>query len=342
VSSTETVSQNTNPEKWAAKLSLMVGLVLLIMKFYAFYITKSEAIFSDAMESIVNVVAAAMALSVIVYSLKPRDVDHPYGHGKAEYFSSAFEGGLIIFAAVMILLKAVEALFNPHEVYRLGLGVVIVGVAGGANFVAGLFLLKSGKKNQSNVLVASGHHLISDFYTSLGVIIGLLLVRATGYSWLDPVVAIIVSAQLGYTGIKIVKNSFSGLMDAEDLKVLSELVKVFNKNATQGIIQIHHTKIIRAGKYHHIDAHIVVPEFWQIQQVHDEVLGFERRVLSEYSYEGEMNYHLDPCRRVYCSVCDLKDCAVRQAQFIEKRPVDIEDLRSKFEPEGYRDPNLFD
>lgn len=318
--------------KWAAVVSLVVGIFLMLTKFWAHNLTNSQAIFSDAMESIVNVVAAGLALFVIYYASKPLDKDHPYGHGKVEYFSSAFEGGLITFAAVLIVVDAVKKYFSGNELTELSLGLVIVCAAGIANLLLGLFLIQQGKKNGSTALRASGKHVITDFWSSVIIILGLAVVVLTGLHWLDSVLAFLVGCYLAYEGVKLVRESIGGLMDEEDLSVLEDLSKIFDSVEFRGIIQIHHVRVIRSGWYHHIDAHVVLPEFWDVNTVHDVMLQFEKAVIKNYKFGGEMNFHVDPCRRVYCKNCDLANCSVREEPFHEKIHNTVEHLRSQHEP----------
>lgn len=317
-------------------LSLIVSIALMIVKFWAHNLTESQAIFSDAVESIVNVLAAMVALWVIWYSAKPADQDHPYGHGKIEFFSAAFEGGLITFASVAIVSEAVQAWWNAEQVNRLNEGLILVAIAGGVNLALGLFLQQRGKTLSSVALKASGAHVISDFWTSAGVLVGLGLAQLTGMMWLDPVIAILVGCWLGWTGFKLVASATAGLMDQEDPQLLEALTGVFRKCIQPGIIQIHHVRVIRSGWYHHIDAHLVMPEFWDVKRVHEVVNQFERSVIQNYEYGGEMNYHVDPCRRAYCKFCDVMDCPIRQEPFQSAMRVRLEDLRSPVEPAEFR------
>lgn len=319
----------------AALLTSVVSIVLLILKFWAHNLTQSQAIFSDALESIVNVLVAFVALWVIWYSAKPADDDHPYGHGKVEYFSAAFEGGLISFAAIMIGMEAVRALLKGEGLHRLSEGLIILGVTAVINLLLGVFLISRGKKLSSAALRASGHHVISDSVTTVSIIIGLILVGWSGKYWLDPVLAFAVAAWLGWTGVKLVLNSIAALMDQQDPTVLEALAEVLERSRGPGIIQIHHARIIRSGWYHHIDAHVVMPEFWDVMQVHKAIKTFETKVISAYEFGGEMNFHVDPCRRAYCEACDLRDCHIRQEDFKKNLPVHLADLLSMKEPPEY-------
>ncbi|MCB9025746.1 MAG: cation transporter [Bdellovibrionaceae bacterium] len=320
---------------FAAISSLLIGTTLMFFKFWAYNLTGSEAIRSDAFESIVNVFTAGFAIFVIYYAAKPADTDHPYGHGKVEYFSAAFEGGLISFAALYIIIEGIRALLGDHKLKNLDSGLNITFAAGVVNLLLGWFLIHMGKKNKSSALRASGHHVISDFVTSAGVVLGLVIVKLTNIFWIDAAVAIFVGLYLAYTGIRLARESIGGLLDAEDINLLKELAEVFQKSMIPGIIQLHHVKIIRSGFYHHIDAHVVLPEFWDVAHVHEKVNEFENKVIKNYHFNGEMNFHMDPCRRVYCKFCNLENCSLRQEEFKEKMQVNISQLRSRDEPKEF-------
>jgi len=312
----------------AGWLSILVGSLLLSVKFFAYSMTQSQSVFSDAMESIINVVAAAIALVMISWAAKPADRDHPYGHGKAEYFSAAFEGGLITIAAIWISIEAIGALVRGHEPRQLDLGLLIVLGAGIVNALLGFYLKHMGRRYHSPILIASGQHVLTDFWTSLGVVIGLAAVQLTGIFWLDPCVALLVAVHLAYTGSKVVRESSGGLMDAEDRDLIERLTKLFAKHTFPGIIRFHYTRVIRSGRFHHIDSHVVVPEFWDVKKAHDETDRFESLVIGDHFTDGEIAFHVDPCMRAYCSVCDLPECEVRQQPFERRVPFTLEELTS--------------
>lgn len=315
-----------------AVLTLIVGGVVLGIKFWAHNITGSQAVYSDALESIVNVLTAIVGIAVIYYASLPVDQDHPYGHGKVEFFSSAFEGGLITFAAIFVFIEAIKAQIANEPLHSLDRGIFLVAVSGVINLLFGFVLKNFGRKYASPTLSSAGVHLLIDFWTTVSAIVGIALVKITGIFWIDRVVAAGLGIHMGISGVKLVHQSISGLLDAEDLKILQRLAEIFEKNAGDGIIQIHHAKVIRSGWFHHIDAHVVVPEFWTIEKAHDRLDVFENNVIGEYEYGGEANFHLDPCKRRYCSVCDYADCPVRLEPFKSRLPVVLEHLRSKTEP----------
>jgi cation diffusion facilitator family transporter len=332
----ETLLDTDKVRSRVAKLSLAIGVLLLIFKFLAYEITESQAILSDALESIVNVLGASIALITIQIASKPADKDHPYGHGKAEYFSVAFEGGFISFAAALIFYEAIHNLVMKKPIHNIETGIYFTAIAGLVNGTLGFYLKKTGKKLKSLALSSSSDHLISDAITSVGLILGLITVKLTKTYWLDPVLAIIFGLFLVKTGVGLVKKSLSGLMDAEDLGVIKKIGKVFAKKIFPGIIRIHYTRVIRSGRYHHIDAHVVVPEFWDITKAHREVSRFEKLVFEDYPNEGELHFHLDPCRRAYCEVCDYPDCPVRQKPFVKRLSFTLDELTDPEEPEFSR------
>jgi cation diffusion facilitator family transporter len=307
--------------QFAAKLSLAVSFVVLGTKLAAYFMTRSTAVLSDATESIINVIAAVIALFVIYYVAQPADEEHPYGHGKLEYFSAAFEGGLIFFAAIAITGEAVLALIKGEGLNQLEFGMILVGIATLFNLGLGLYLLKVAKNANSVALKASGQHVLSDVWTTVGVVIGLLLVKLTGWIWIDPVVAILVAIQLAYSGWKIVRSSIGALIDEVDQETVQELCDSFNANRREGFIDVHQLKVIRSGQFHHIDAHLVIPQFWDIAKSHEWAEEFEQGIVSHYPFEGEIAFHLDPCKKIYCESCRLQVCPIRQKDFKAEREI---------------------
>ena len=309
----------------AGAISLVVSILLLAAKYQAYRLTGSTAILSDALESIVNVVAAVFALGGIIFAGRPADRNHPYGHGKIEFFSAAFEGGLIAFAAVLILYEVVLSLVVRLQVRELDTGLLIISGAGLANLALGLFLVRTGRKHQSLTLLADGQHVLSDFWTTVGIVVGLLLVRVTGIWWLDPLVAAVVAVNLMWTGFRLVRHAAGGLLDEEDTLLLNRLLGVLGGHVGQGIIRVHHLRAIRAGRFHHVDAHLVVPEFWSVDRAHEVAEDLADRVIRALGVDGELIFHTDPCHRAYCPMCDLDDCPVRREPFSARPPLTLEE-----------------
>lgn len=319
------VEQDNRVRLRAGLISLVVALVLLGAKWWAYVLTGSMAVFSDALESIVNVVAATFALGGLVFAHEPADRNHPYGHGKIEFFSAAFEGGLIAFAAALILWESVGALFEGQELQQLDAGIWITAAAGAGNAVLGVFLVRTGRRHHSMTLVADGQHVLSDFWTSVGIIAGLGLVWLTGLAWLDPVVAIVVALLLLWTGGRLVRTAAAGLLDEEDPELLDKLVAVLQPHIGRGMIRLHHLRAIRAGRFHHVSAHLVVPEFWTVQMAHDYADGLSARVITDAGIQGELVFHTDPCHRNYCGMCDVDACPVRAQPFAGRPPLTVEE-----------------
>ena len=299
----------------AGLISLGVSVVLLGAKYAAYRLTGSTAILSDALESIVNVVAAVFALGGLVFAGRPADRNHPYGHGKIEFFSAAFEGGLIAFAAVLIMYEVAQSLIHGVEIEQLGAGLAIVIAAGLVNLALGLFLVRTGRRASSLTLVADGQHVLSDFWTSVGIVLGLVLVRVTGLAWLDPVVAALVALNLMWTGVRLVRHAAGGLLDEEDVALLNRLLEVLDRRLGRGVIRVHYLRAIRSGRFHHVEAHLVVPEFWSVERAHELSESIAAQVIEELGIEGELVFHTDPCHRIYCAMCDLDDCPVRREPF---------------------------
>lgn len=339
--SAQTVSSDEALVKRAAILSLLVSMALLGCKFWGYRVTHSQAVFSDAMETIVNVIAAILALISLHVARKPADRDHPYGHGKIEFFSAAFEGGLITFASVVICYEALQNFLYGSELQHLGFGLLITVGAGLANAALGWYLLTVGRRHQSAALEASGHHVLSDFVTSAGVAIGLLLVQFTGLGWLDPLVALGVGLYLGFTGIRLVMHSVGGLLDAEDRSIIVNLLDLVSRHRPPGIIRLHHVRVMRSGWFHHIDAHAVVPEFWNVAEAHDRTAHFEELLMKEYGHPGELHLHVDPCQQAYCPTCDFEPCPIRLRPFEGYRPLSLDELTDPEEPEFVRRHSRF-
>jgi len=311
----------------AGLASLVVGLLLLAVKYAAYQLTGSAAVLSDALESIVNVVAAAFALGSLVFAGRPADRGHPYGHGKIEFFSAVFEGGLIAFAALAIIGYAIADLLRGPEVEAIEFGALLTFAAGLVNAVLGWYLIRTGRRTRSLVLVADGQHVLSDFWTSFGVVVALVLVRITGLAWLDPAVALVLGLNLARTGLGLVRHAAGGLLDEEDTALLTRMVEVFDETRSPGIIRIHRLRAIRAGRFTHVDAHVVLPEYWTIERAHEVTDAFERRVMDACKIEGEIVFHSDPCRRLLCPACDVPDCPIRRFAYEARPALTIEEAR---------------
>lgn len=326
------ILHNLKGKLWISVFPIIGGIALLILKFYAFNLTNSQAIYSDALESIINVLTSFATLTVIIIAAKPADEDHPYGHGKAESMAATFEGGAITVAGLIIIYEAFHAFFKGEHVEEINLGLLLTIIAGTANGLMGWGMYIRGKKVHSEALISSGSHLMSDALTSIGVLLSLVLVKWTGRQWLDPLIAGVFGLTLCYSGLKILMRSGNVLLDGHDRQLLENLVALFKKERRPGVIHIHHTRVIRSGNFHHIECHMVVPEFWTIAESHDFSEGLEADILKDYPVGGELRIHLDPCRRVYCENCELEFCPIRQRPFVERHPLSLEIIIAPDEP----------
>ena len=309
----------------AALLSLVVATLMLGAKYQAYRMTGSTAVLSDALESIVNVLAAVFALGGLLFAGRPADRNHPYGHGKIEFFSAAFEGGLIAFASILIVYEAVRSLVAGPDVRHIGLGLLIVLGSALVNLALGLYLVRTGRRYVSLTLIADGQHVLADVWTSVGIIVGLGLVHLTGRAWLDPVVALLVALWLMVTGFRLVRHAAGGLLDEEDPLLLKQVLGALQKYVGGGVIRVHHLRAIRSGRFQHVEAHLVVPEFWSVERAHDLSEDVATRVMRDLGAEGEMVFHTDPCHRIYCAMCDLEDCPIRREPFVKQTPLTLEE-----------------
>ncbi|MBI2605749.1 MAG: cation transporter [Deltaproteobacteria bacterium] len=314
-----------------ATLSIVAGTLILALKFLAFRISGSAALMSDAMESAVNVVAAVFALWAIVFAGQPADREHPYGHGKMEFFSAAFEGGLISLAAVLILYEAARTFIEGPHLTNLSGGLALNLGGGALNGLLGFFLVRKGKTLRSKAIEADGHHILSDFYTTLGVVGGLLLVKLTGAVWLDPVLALAVGILLAVTGFKLVKQSAGALLDTQDPTLLQRLIQALNRGRVSGIIFIQRLRVMRSGRHAHVDVQVTVPEFFEVGKAHDLVESYGDRVIGEMDLDGEFHAHIEPCRQAYCARCEVEPCPIRKAEFSRAREITLEDAASGYE-----------
>lgn len=310
------------------KLVVGIGLALFAIKIIAWYITSSVAILTDALESTVNVVASFIGLYSLVLSAKPRDVEHPYGHGKIEFISAGIEGALIAVAGLVIIYEAIDNLRHPHEIGSLDYGILLVALAAAVNYGVGLLAVKRGHKNNSLALIASGKHLLSDTYSSIGIIAGLVLMRLTGWAWVDSVVALIFASIIIYTGVKIVRSSVAGIMDEADAELLDKVVATLNEHREENWVDVHNLRIIKYGSVLHLDFHLTVPWFLNVHHAHDEVDKIDRLVKEKFGESVEMFVHMDGCLDFSCQICSKQNCPERKAVFVKKLDWTVENISS--------------
>ncbi|OIP90635.1 MAG: cation transporter [Syntrophobacteraceae bacterium CG2_30_61_12] len=298
----------------AIGLSFLVGAGLMAVKFQAYRLTRSSAILSDALESIINVIASGFAFGSIVLAAKPPDSDHPYGHGKIEYFSAGFEGALIILAAVGIFHSAWQQFQHPRPLPHLDLGLALLLAAGAVNGLLGWFLVRTGRSTQSLALIADGRHVLTDVATSVGVLIGLVAVRFSGWILLDGLVAMLVGCQILYAGGHLVKTSYSGLMDASDPELLETIAELLDRHRQPLWIDIHRLRAWRSGNRVHADFHLILPATLSLDRVHREIKQLEAIFHEHFGGAAELLVHVDPCSDPDCPICSLAACADRKQE----------------------------
>lgn len=283
----------------------------MVGKFLAWWLTGSTAILSDAMESIVNVVGGLFSLYALWLSARPSDREHPYGHGKVEFLSSGFEGGLIFMAGFAIIYAAVENLFSPKALSHLDYGILLTVGTGATNFVMGFLLEKRGKKNSSPAMITSGKHLQSDAWSTAGLLIGLGLIWLTGLWWLDSVIAIIFAVLIIVTGYREVKRSIGGILDAADFVVIDNVLAIVSKNRRENWIDLHNLRAIRYGPNLHIDCHVTLPCYLTVEEGHDEIEIMRLLLANQHHQPTELFIHADPCLPTSCKICGKTNCPVR-------------------------------
>jgi cation diffusion facilitator family transporter len=314
--------QNIRIQQWVAAISV----ALLAVKFTAYYFTHSVAILTDALESIVNVAAGFIGLYSLFVAAKPRDTDHPYGHGKAEFLSAAVEGTMIGIAGVIILYKSILNIIYPSQLSQLDLGIWLVAGTAIVNFIVGYICLRTGKQNNSLALTASGKHLQSDTYSTLGIIAGLLLLYFTKLHWIDSAVAIGFGVFIVFTGYGIMRRSIAGIMDEADEKLLAKVVQLLNSNRRDNWVDMHNLRVIKYGSVLHIDAHLTVPWYLNVNEAHAEIDILAGLIRKEFGESLELFVHTDGCLPFQCPICSKADCPVRQHPFERRIPWTLENI----------------
>ncbi|CCH53567.1 cation diffusion facilitator family transporter [Fibrisoma limi BUZ 3] len=296
--------------------SVGLSIVLLLIKLTAYYLTSSTAILTDALESIVNVVASGFALYSVYLSGQPRDLNHPYGHGKIEFLSSGFEGALITSAGIFILIQAVYSFFITKTLTNLDWGLGLIALTTAANAGTGLMLVRTGRRTDSLALTADGRHLLTDSVSSLVVLAGVALVWLTNQLWLDSVLSLILSLIIIYNGFQLIRQSVARLMDEADVPTIERVVSLLNSHKDRNWIDVHNLRVQKYGADLHIDCHLTLPYYWDLNQVHDEVHHFEDTLKDGFRSEVEIFVHTDPCEQECCHYCRVADCPVRGFPFV--------------------------
>lgn len=318
----EKAQHNLKVQKVIAGLSI----VLFLVKIIAWYLTNSVAILTDALESIVNVIAGLIGVYSLYVSAKPKDYYHPYGHGKIEFISAAIEGTLITVAGFIIIYEAVNNLLHPHTLKQLDYGIILVLATAVINFIAGTVCITTGKKNNSLALIASGKHLQSDTWSTIGIVVGLILILVTKIYWIDSAVAILFAFIIIYTGYKIVRSSVAGIMDEADDALLKKLVTLLNTHREENWVDLHNLRIIKYGATLHMDCHLTVPWYLNVHEAHREIDSLSALVKNEFGESVELFVHSDGCLDFSCSICTKSNCTLRKHPFVKRTEWTIENI----------------
>lgn len=312
-------AKNTNKDKISfQKWIAVLGIILFVAKIIAWKLTNSDAVFSDAMESIVNVISAFMGLYSLHLASKPKDEDHPYGHGKVEFVTAGIEGALIAIAGIMIIYEGINSLVTGRILNDLDWGIAIIASTAVINYFLGYISIKKGEKESSLVLIASGRHLQSDTITTLGVVISLIIVYFTKIYWIDSVVALMFGFYIIFVGYKIIRKSLSGIMDEQDPELLNNIIQLLENNRETEWIDIHNMKIQQFGASLHIDAHITLPWYYSLRDAHNEMEKVILLLAKNTIRTVEFNFHMDDCKPISCPICQIMDCPVREQPFVRR------------------------
>jgi cation diffusion facilitator family transporter len=308
----------------AGRVSLVVGGAIFAGKLAAYLLTGSTAVLSDALESIVNVVAAGLLLYSLTVAARPADPSHPYGHGKVEFFSAGVEGTLIAVAATLILIEAGRSLWFGPSLRRVDLGLALFTALTAMNGALGLYLLQVGRRTHSLALQADGHHVLTDVATSVGIVGGLFAVWLTGWSLLDPLVAIAVALNILRTGWALLRAAVGGLMDEADELLLRSMAQALEEKRAPWMIDVHSLRAWRSGAFQHVDLHVTVPRYYDAERLHQIDGKVTEKLLAAAGRAGDVIVHFDPCRPTECAGCALADCPVRSVPFLRREPLTLE------------------
>lgn len=306
------------PQKKAILVSLCISIVLMLAKFVAYFMTHSNAILTDAAESIVNVLASGFAFYSIYLATLPKDENHPYGHGKVEFFSAFVEGVLIALAGLIIIFKSGYDLLFPVAIRQLYEGAIIIGVTGLINLFTGLYLINTGKRHSSITLEADGKHLLTDAVTSGGLVIGVLLIQLTEIFWLDSVISILLGMYIIRNGYQLTRRSVGGLMDESNMELVKDIVGIMQAHRHDAWIDVHNLRAQQYGADLHIDCHVTLPYYFDLNRVHAEISSIDQLINVNAARQTELFIHADPCLPQCCHYCKVNGCAVREEAFIQE------------------------
>lgn len=303
-------------------------IVVFLLKVVTYILTHSLSVLSDSLESVVNIVATIVGSYSLFVASKPKDKDHPYGHGKAEFISAAFQGTLIIGIGCLIIYKAIDSFIHPFSLQNLNNGIWLVVIIAIINLVTALVLNRIGKKNKSLAILASGKLFQIDFFTTAAIAIGFILLLVTGYQKIDTLIALFLGIYVIFDGYKIVRQSLAGIMDEADMVLLKEVITEINLSRNAKWIDLHNLRVIRYGSLLHIDCHLTVPWYYNVNEAHEAVDDFAVLIQNKFGDSVEFFVHTDGCMPFSCPICTIENCEQRIAPFEKKLNWNIENVLS--------------
>ncbi len=299
----------------ALRLVLIMGIFVLMVKFTAYAFTGSNAILSDALESLINIAASGFALFSVIYGSRLKDTSHPYGHGKMETVAVGFEGAMILLTGIFIIIKSIISLATGSMIREVDLGIYITAFS--AIMLAGMSLMlkRKGEQLKSDVLLADGKHLQTDVFTSLALVAGLVIFKLTNYAWIDSVLAFALALHIIFSGYSLLRKSLDDLMDKADPELIEKIAGVLEMERNSRWIDMHHLKVQKYGSSLHVDCHVTMPFYLTLEEVHDEIKNLEKTFNRHFTHRVEVSLHTDPCMQKSCALCHVPDCSFRQEEF---------------------------
>ncbi|RYZ51335.1 MAG: cation transporter [Sphingobacteriales bacterium] len=297
------------------RLIATLSVILFLAKLFAWYLTNSVSILTDALESTVNVITGFIGLYSVTLAAKPRDSNHPFGHGKVEFISAAIEGSLIMIAGLVIIYEAIDQLIDPSPLQKLDSGIVIIVVAAIVNYFLGVYAIRQGKKHRSATVEAAGRHTRVDAYSTFAILIGLVCLKYTGWQWLDSAVAMVFALFIIVTGYRVVRKSLAGIMDEADETLLDEVIGFLQEHRKKQWIDMHNMRVIQYGNVMHVDAHMTLPWYYRVADGEKEIHELEDIIGGHFGNKIEIFVHIDACAPYSCKLCALDRCPVRQETF---------------------------
>lgn len=304
----------------ALRTVLILGILVLLVKFSAYAFTGSNAILSDALESLINIAASGFALFSVIYGSRLKDSTHPYGHGKMETVAVGFEGAMILLTGIFIIIKSIISLATGSMIREVDLGIYITAFS--ALMLAGMSIMlkRKGEKLRSDVLLADGKHLQTDVFTSLALVAGLIVFKLTGFVWIDSALAIALALHIIFSGYSLLRKSLDDLMDKADPDLIEKIASVLEKERNSRWIDMHHLKAQKYGSSLHVDCHVTMPFYLSLEEVHDEIKNLEKTFNKHFGHKVEISVHTDPCMQKSCAICHVADCNFRQEAFVKHIP----------------------